>query len=111
VYREVEEETGITPDKLELLAESERWLAYELPESMRSAKTGRGQVQKWFAFRFHGADDDIRPDALEFSNWQWMEFNALIGQIVQFRRPVYVQLAQMFDRCLSSPIETAPGSS
>ena len=52
VKREVCEETGIEASNLELIASTPGWLAYELPEEARSKKIGRGQVQRWFLFRF-----------------------------------------------------------
>ena len=55
VWREVEEETGLTAARLELLGSLPEPLAYELPEAMRSARTGRGQVIYWFFFALVGA--------------------------------------------------------
>ncbi|MFW6089679.1 MAG: NUDIX domain-containing protein, partial [Gemmatimonadota bacterium] len=48
--REVEEETGVARGELELLDRHPEPLVYELPPEARSPKTGRGQVQYWFAF-------------------------------------------------------------
>jgi putative (di)nucleoside polyphosphate hydrolase len=96
VYREVREETGIDARHLELLAETAGWLSYELPEQYRSAKTGRGQTQKWFLFRFTGSDRDIRPDEDEFTAFRWMQTAELLAAVVAFRRPVYERLLQEF---------------
>lgn len=96
VLREVEEETGIPPEKLELLAEASEWLAYELPEQLRSGKTGRGQVQKWFLFRFLGGNQDIRPNQSEFTAARWVNRKTLIHTAVNFRRPVYARLLEEF---------------
>jgi putative (di)nucleoside polyphosphate hydrolase len=89
VLREVREEIALDPDQLELIAEVPGWIAYELPEAYRRPKTGRGQVQKWFLFRFTGKDSDVHPDRREFSDWRWMSPAALIEQLPAFRRPVY----------------------
>lgn len=96
VLREVGEETGIPPDKLELLAEAPDWLAYELPEQYRSSKIGRGQVQRWFLFRFLGEDRDIRPDQGEFAAARWVDANTLLQITVDFRRPLYQRLLEDF---------------
>lgn len=98
VLREIGEETGIPPDKLELLAEASEWLAYELPEQYRSSKTGLGQVQKWFLFRFHGVDQDIRPDLREFTKARWVNTPTLLQTAVDFRRPLYQRLLKEFDQ-------------
>jgi putative (di)nucleoside polyphosphate hydrolase len=103
VMREVGEETGIPEGKLKLLAEASEWLAYELPEQYRSAKTGRGQVQKWFLFRFRGRDEDIQPDGHEFAAWQWMDCSELLRTVVAFRRPVYERLLKEFRSYLARP--------
>lgn len=96
--RELGEETGITdPDLVEILAESPRWVTYELPpELLGKIWNGRygGQQQKWFAMRFLGKDSqvDIKTEEPEFLRWQWMRAGDLIGAIVPFKRAVYEQV-------------------
>jgi putative (di)nucleoside polyphosphate hydrolase len=95
-YREAEEETGIPKSKLELLAIAPRWLSYELPPELRSEKTGRGQTQRWHLFRFVGEDADIRLDPREFRAWRWWDVKPLLAQVVEFRRPIYEELFEIF---------------
>ena len=90
-YRELEEETGIEQDKVELMGEYPEWLAYELPPGSRSSKKGRGQVQKWFLFRFLGSAKDIQPGR-EFRSWRWMSFKNLAATTASFRRPTYAKV-------------------
>jgi len=80
--RELQEETGIAPVHVELLAEHPGWLAYELPPERRRQKTGRGQVQKWFLFRFLGADSDIDLEPPPGD----------IEEVWEVRRPIYEAL-------------------
>jgi len=90
VRREIQEETGIQRGALELVASVKQPLAYELPEQHRSKKTGRGQVQYWFVFRFTGEDSEITlGDQKEFSESQWVAMDDLVQRIVDFKRPVY----------------------
>jgi putative (di)nucleoside polyphosphate hydrolase len=96
VYREILEETAITADRLVYVDQTEEWVGYELPESYRSAKTRRGQVHKWFVFRFEGTDQDIRPDNVEFKAWRWMRPEELLPAAASFRRPVYQYLFRRF---------------
>ena len=58
----------------------------------------RGQEQKWFLLRFHGADSDIRLETEhpEFSSWQWLSPDALVANIVPFKRAVYEQVLAAF---------------
>ena len=83
LWRELREETGLTADHVEVLAELPEWLGYELPAEYRSAKTGRGQVHKWFLLRA-GTEDlpvrtDTTPDA-EFRSWRWTDLAELAEQ-------------------------------
>jgi putative (di)nucleoside polyphosphate hydrolase len=96
-YRELEEETGIREDRVEFLDEYPEWLAYELPPGSRDTKKGRGQVQRWFLFRFHGGDSEIRLGH-EFRAWKWMKLQDLAATTAAFRRPVYKKLARAFAR-------------
>jgi len=101
-YREIAEETGIAENELELLGSAPEPLAYELPREARSEKPGRGQVQFWFLFRFLGEESAINVDrGGEFRSWQWLPFTELLKLTVEFRRPVYRRLAELFERYFS----------
>lgn len=99
--RELEEETGVSPDLVTLEAETEGWIAYDLPHDIvpRIWK-GRykGQEQKWFLLRFHGTDDqvNIEVDHQEFSAWRWLPVSELVDNIVPFKRAVYEQVVSAF---------------
>jgi putative (di)nucleoside polyphosphate hydrolase len=97
--RELYEETGT--DKAEIVAESRRWLHYDLPAVIATtAWRGRyrGQRQKWFLMRFEGEDIDIdlnRHEA-EFDAWKWVLPAELPGLIVDFKRDLYIALLDEF---------------
>jgi len=100
VLRELREETGAARAKI--IAEAAEWLYYDLPADLaRRAWSGRyrGQKQKWFALRFTGGDDDIDlgdgPDA-EFTDWKWVEMQALPSLTVDFKRALYERLVREF---------------
>ena len=101
--RELKEETGT--DKAALIAESDGWHTYDLPDDLIPKIWGgrfRGQKQKWFAMRFTGADKDINlaTEHPEFSEWQWIEMQRLPDIIVPFKRTLYAALANEFSRKL-----------
>lgn len=99
VLREVEEETGLSAASLEPIRPYPEPLAYELPPELRSAKTGRGQVQYWFYFRLRpGAGEPRLPSEGEFRDWQWVDLGELARSVVEFRRPVYARLADYLER-------------
>jgi putative (di)nucleoside polyphosphate hydrolase len=97
LWRELAEETGLTQADLVLLGEVPEWLGYELPPSMRSRKSGAGQVQKWFVLRSRTPEPPVRFDRSgtpEFSAWRWVPLHELAADAVAFRRPVYRRLAE-----------------
>jgi putative (di)nucleoside polyphosphate hydrolase len=97
VYREIFEETCIWQSGLSLLASYPDLLAYELPPEMRSAKTGRGQVQHWFLFELKTPDATIDLNkAAEFKSWRWMPAGQLLALAVAFRKPLYAKLFEYF---------------
>ncbi|QPZ93010.1 RNA pyrophosphohydrolase [Thioclava electrotropha] len=92
--RELEEETGVNPDLVEIVAKTSDWVRYDLPHDLVPKIWNgrwRGQEQKWFLMRFLGSDDQVQigTDHPEFSVWQWMSFDELVENIVPFKRSVY----------------------
>jgi putative (di)nucleoside polyphosphate hydrolase len=99
--RELWEETGITPDLVEVVAETGGWLPYDLPHDIVPQiwkGKYRGQEQKWFLLRFTGTDDqiEIATDNPEFSAWKWQHPDDLIDSIVPFKREVYARVLEEF---------------
>lgn len=100
VLRELEEETGTRA--AEIIAETDDWLTYDLPEDVRDKVWKgrfRGQKQKWFALRFLGDDGDFdlnthtRP---EFYRWRWTAMDDLPSLVVPFKRGLYHDLLAAF---------------
>ncbi|MDE4097498.1 MULTISPECIES: RNA pyrophosphohydrolase [Rhodobacterales] len=103
--RELEEETGVLPSLVEIIAESEGWLPYDLPHDVVPSFWGgryRGQEQKWYLMRFLGSDDQVRIDTEhpEFSAWCWQPVEHLVEKIVPFKREVYARVVEEFERYL-----------
>ncbi len=99
--RELWEETGITRDLVEVVAETDGWLSYDLPhEIVPQIWKGkyRGQKQKWFLLRFTGRDEQVNigTEHPEFSAWRWQEPAALADGIVPFKRDVYIRVIEEF---------------
>ncbi len=101
VLRELVEETGITADLVDLIAQSDDWLTYDLPADLvpRIWKGRyRGQKQKWYLLRFLGTDDqiDIATGHPEFTRWRWSPVDQLVANIVPFKRGVYARVIDSF---------------
>lgn len=99
--RELGEETGVLPDKVELVAEAPDELFYDLPpELVGKVWKGqwRGQRQRWFLFRFLGKDSDINiaTSHPEFRSWRWAEPDDLPVLIVPFKKALYEAVLAAF---------------
>ncbi|MDQ1230594.1 putative (di)nucleoside polyphosphate hydrolase [Sphingomonas sp. SORGH_AS 879] len=106
--RELFEETGVTADKVELIARAPRELTYDLPEDMIGKVwkgKWRGQRQIWFLYRFLGEDGDIRIDTEhpEFRAWRWSEPETLPAMIVPFKKALYEELLVVFAEHFAAP--------
>jgi putative (di)nucleoside polyphosphate hydrolase len=99
--RELEEETGISPDLVEIVARHGEELYYDLPEDLAGKLwkgRWRGQRQTWFLARFLGTDDDvdIATRDPEFRAWKWAEPADLPAMIVPFKKKLYEQVLAAF---------------
>ncbi|RKQ96566.1 RNA pyrophosphohydrolase [Maricaulis maris] len=103
--RELQEETGISPDLVSYLDEIKDWLAYDYPPEVREdprfhKKRHLGQKQRWFAFRFDGNDNDIDLQVhaeVEFDAWRWGRLSEIPDLIIPWKRDVYVEVAKRFE--------------
>lgn len=103
--RELGEETGVSVDLVEVVAECPDWVRYDLPHDIvPKVWKGRyrGQEQRWFLLRFLGRDDQINIATKhpEFSAWKWLEPDQLPSHIVPFKRGVYDIVLTAFRRYL-----------
>ena len=100
--RELFEETGVTADHVQVLAESSEEYFYDLPaELLGRLWKGRyrGQRQKWLLMRFTGDDSQVdlnAHDPAEFAEWKWVDPETLPDLIVPFKKRVYRQVLDEF---------------
>lgn len=104
--RELEEETGIPPRLVEIVARAKAELLYDLPPDLVGKLWKgkyRGQRQTWFLARFLGedADVDIATPHPEFRAWKWAEPKDLPDMIVPFKRTLYEDVLREFAEYLS----------
>ncbi|TVZ40888.1 putative (di)nucleoside polyphosphate hydrolase [Alteromonadaceae bacterium 2753L.S.0a.02] len=94
LYRELEEEVGLTADDVEILAVTQGWLRYRLPQKLVRQKEPRcvGQKQKWFLLKMLAEDSEVDLDAggpPEFDQWRWVSYWYPLSKVVSFKREVY----------------------
>ncbi|MEP7349282.1 MAG: RNA pyrophosphohydrolase [Sphingorhabdus sp.] len=99
--RELSEETGVSADLVDIIAQSAEEHYYDLPPELMGKIWGgkyRGQRQMWFLMRFKGKDSDIdlHTRHAEFSRWQWIAPERLQHVIVPFKRRLYEAVVAEF---------------
>ena len=103
--RELEEETSISSDLVEFIAQSSKELIYDLPPDLVGKLwKGRyaGQRQHWFLMRFLGIDTDVdlMTKHPEFRTFQWVDPWLLPELIVPFKRSLYEAVLAEFAQYL-----------
>jgi putative (di)nucleoside polyphosphate hydrolase len=102
LYRELQEEVGLTQQDVILLAESKEWLTYRLPKRLVRSDSHPiciGQKQKWFLLRLQSSEKTIKLDRSikpEFDNWCWVSYWFPLHQVVAFKKEVYRQALMEF---------------
>lgn len=93
-YRELQEETGITREQVELLAERKTWIDYWLPKDWVRGRRFAGQTQKWFAFRYtpEGLPNLKLAKDKEFEQLDWLDAAWLEDHVIDFRKLVYAKV-------------------
>lgn len=94
MYRELWEETGLKPEHVELLSETNDWLAYDLPKRYQrnTSPLCIGQKQKWFLLRLVVDDESIdfsQGHKAEFDAFRWVNYWYPIRKVIYFKRGVY----------------------
>lgn len=95
MFRELEEEVGLTTSDVELLGVTRDWLRYRLPEKFvrkHSQPLCIGQKQRWFMLRLRTSDKNVRfdrGDEPEFDRIRWVEYWRPVNEVIYFKRRVY----------------------
>ena len=99
--RELEEETGIRSDLVEIVTRCREELTYDLPEDLIGKvwkQPWRGQRQTWFLAHFLGEDSDVNIETPEpeFRAWKWADPAELPALIVPFKKKLYEDVLEAF---------------
>jgi putative (di)nucleoside polyphosphate hydrolase len=101
MFRELQEETGISSQFVKIIKKSDNYFYYDLPYKLQKKFWGGkylGQRQRWYLLEFLGDDLNINitTQEPEFSEWKWVDKADLINLIVNFKRELYQQIISEF---------------
>ena len=109
LYRELEEEVGLTASDVELLGCTRDWLRYRLPRHMCRRQRGYrfvGQKQIWFLLRLTASETRVRLNASpepEFDHWRWVAPEITVREVIAFKRAVYLRALEELMPMLGHP--------
>lgn len=107
MYRELQEETGLAENHVEVLGATRGWLRYQLPNRFRRRRDRPiciGQKQVWFLLRLVAEESCIRLDRTpkpEFDDYRWVEYWYPATNVVSFKRGVYKRALRQLEPRLS----------
>lgn len=97
MYRELHEEVGLEHGDVELLAATDDWIRYRLPDKFvrrHSTPLCIGQKQRWFMLRLLSTPEKVRfdqGDKAEFDRIRWVKFWRPVNEVIYFKRRVYAR--------------------
>ena len=103
MYRELDEELGLAPAAVSIIAETKSWYHYDIPQQCRhrpDLAATTGQIQKWFLLMLLASEEDIvldRSDSPEFGRWEWVSYWEPVDRIVWFKRALYQNVLDEFE--------------
>ena len=95
LYRELNEEVGLSPEHVRVIGATTGWLRYHLPRHLvrrHQRPVCIGQKQRWFLLRLTGPEDVVQLDlseSPEFDDWRWVDYWRPARDVVFFKRHVY----------------------
>jgi len=110
LYRELNEETGLDQNHVDIIAKTKEWLHYRLPERLvrkNSMPKCIGQKQRWFLLKLNTDESKINLNNCknpEFDNWKWVDYWHPLQEVVAFKREVYKQALKEFEPFLFSSV-------
>ena len=114
--RELNEEVGLEPHDVEIVACTEKWLRYRLPKHLirqNSRPVCIGQKQKWYLMRLISDAEKIRFDRSEkpeFDHWRWVSYWYPVNQVVSFKRKVYRKALEELNTHFENALQAIEGS-
>lgn len=95
MFRELNEEVGLSPDQVKIIGCTDGWLRYRLPQKYIRKNCHPlciGQKQIWFLLKTNCDDSDFNlqlSERPEFEEWRWIKYWQPIREVIYFKRRIY----------------------
>ena len=95
LFRELDEEIGLSAEHVEVMAKTPKWLRYDLPDYHIRRKQKPicvGQKQVWFLLKLTSDESNIKLDThsdIEFDDWEWVDYWHPIEEVIEFKKMIY----------------------
>ncbi|VAW97293.1 Adenosine (5')-pentaphospho-(5'')-adenosine pyrophosphohydrolase [hydrothermal vent metagenome] len=95
LFRELNEEIGLSSNDVEVIGSTNNWLHYKLPKQFVDHDRKPvciGQKQIWFMLRLTADEKKLcltKSSKPEFDGWCWINYWEPINQVVSFKQGVY----------------------
>jgi len=95
MFRELNEEIGLSCSDVEIIGSTDNWLHYELPKQFVDHERKPvciGQKQIWFMLRLMTDEKKVcftKSKKPEFDGWCWINYWEPVNQVVSFKQGVY----------------------
>ena len=95
MFRELQEEIGLSAEQVQVVGRTQGWLSYRLPERYirhHCKPVCIGQKQIWFILRLLTDASAVSLDTCkrpEFDCWRWVDYWYPLHEVVVFKRDVY----------------------
>jgi putative (di)nucleoside polyphosphate hydrolase len=117
LFRELEEEIGLTQDHVEIIGRTARWLRYRIPKRYLRHRRPRsrciGQKQVWFLLRLVAGEANVslnQTEKPEFDSWRWINYWETVDLVVPFKRTVYFKaLEELIPLIMANGADKLPG--
>ncbi|MEM7034976.1 MAG: RNA pyrophosphohydrolase [Chloroflexota bacterium] len=106
LFRELNEEVGLTQNDVDIVGQTQKWLRYRLPQHLiryHRRPLCIGQKQRWFMLRLTSDESHVKLDLTrhpEFDGWRWVDYWYPLEEVVFFKRKVYARALQELQSCL-----------
>ncbi len=114
LFRELQEETGLCAEDVEVIAKTPKWLRYNLPNhhiKRWQKPTCIGQKQVWFLLKLTSDENNIKLNThpkVEFDDWVWVDYWHPIETVIEFKKTVYEDMLKSLAPVLFNNQHTIP---